>query len=197
MANWRDIILVTLYIIWWPSSRIFNLTVYLIVYLLAPVWTLISFILLPFIHLAQTIFNIITFPFSVQWLERIEVLPSNCVAGSKMLTWLKTLYVYLGTAALVGCLTGAIIFAIFKFISSSLNIDSAIVPQPKDRVRSAAEFRAARREKREEIDEHLPMPTPVVLKKIPGSRRKGLLSQAIVEEEDSDFWSVLVLFWVW
>jgi hypothetical protein len=86
MANWRDIILVTLYIIWWPSSRIFNLTVYLIVYLLAPVWTLISFILLPFIHLAQTIFNIITFPFSVQWLERIEVLPSNCVAGSKMLT---------------------------------------------------------------------------------------------------------------
>lgn len=106
-----------------------------------------------------------------------------------MLTILQTLYVYLGTAALVGCMTGAIIFVLFKFMSSSLNIDSAIVPQPRERSRTAVEYRAARREKKEEeesLDYSTPS-TPVVLKKIPGSRSKGLLSQAIIEEEDSDF----------
>jgi hypothetical protein len=105
-----------------------------------------------------------------------------------MLTILQTLYVYLGTAALVGCMTGAIIFVLFRFISSSLNIDSAIVTQPRERSRTAADYRAARREKKEEepLDYSTPS-TPVVLKKIPGSRSKGLLSQAIIEEEDSDF----------
>jgi len=104
-----------------------------------------------------------------------------------MLMWPQTLYVYLGTAALIGGLTGAVIFAIFKFISASLNIDSTAVPPPKERVRSAAEFPSAQREKREEKIEFPPAPVPVVLKKMPGSRRKGLLSQAIMEEEDSDF----------
>ncbi|KAH5436307.1 hypothetical protein HBI47_074490 [Parastagonospora nodorum] len=166
MPNWRDILLVSLFIIVWPITKLFHV----ILFLLAPIWTLVSFILLPFNHLAQTIYSIVTLPFSVKWLERIE-----------------TLYVYLGTAALIGGLTGAVIFAIFKFISASLNIDSTVVPPPKERVRSAAEFRAAQREKREEKIDFPPAPTPVVLKKMPGSRRKGLLSQAIMEEEDSDF----------
>jgi hypothetical protein len=69
MANLRAILLVSLYVIWWPLSKLFNG----IVFLLAPIWTLVSFILLPFIHLAHTIINIVTFPFRVQWLERIEV----------------------------------------------------------------------------------------------------------------------------
>lgn len=75
MANWRGILLVSLYIIWWPFSKLLNG----IVLLLTPVWTLVSFILLPFTHLAQTFFTVMTFPFSVQWLERIEVFSSFIV----------------------------------------------------------------------------------------------------------------------
>jgi hypothetical protein len=97
------------------------------------------------------------------------------------------LYIYLGTAALIGCMTGAVMFIIFKIVSSGLNIDSAIVPQPQHRSRTAAEFGAARREKKEDSLNFSPSSTPVVLKKVSGSRRKGLLSQAIMEEEDSDF----------
>jgi hypothetical protein len=83
--------------------------------------------------------------------------------------------------------TGAVVFIIFKLISSSLSIDSAIVPRPQEPSRTAAEFRAARREKKEDSMDFSGQPTPVVLKRVPGSRRKGLLSQAIIEEEDSDF----------
>lgn len=70
MASWHDILIVSLFIIIWPITKLFHL----IVFLLAPIWTLVSFVLLPFVHLAQTIYNIITLPFSVKWLERIEVL---------------------------------------------------------------------------------------------------------------------------
>lgn len=69
MADVRFIIFAVLYILWWPINQILKG----IVFLLTPVWTLVSFILLPFIHLAHIIITIITFPFSVQWLERIEV----------------------------------------------------------------------------------------------------------------------------
>jgi hypothetical protein len=72
MANWRDILLVSLFIIVWPITKLFHV----ILFLLAPIWTLVSFILLPFNHLAQTIYSIVTLPFSVKWLERIEVLQS-------------------------------------------------------------------------------------------------------------------------
>jgi len=75
MANWRHILFVSLFIIIWPMTKLFHL----IVFLLAPIWTLVSFILLPFIHLGQTIYNIITLPFSVKCLERIEVLQSMSV----------------------------------------------------------------------------------------------------------------------
>ena len=84
-------------------------------------------------------------------------------------------------------MTGAVLFIIFKLISSSLNIDSAIVPQQRDQGRTTAEFRAERREKKEQPMDHSPVSTPVVLKRVPGSRRHGLLSQAIIEEEESDF----------
>jgi hypothetical protein len=104
-----------------------------------------------------------------------------------MLTQLQTLYIYLGTAALIGCLTGVVIFIIFKLISSTLNIDSAIIPQPQDRARTTAEFRAARLEKKQDARDLSPASTPIVVKRVPGSRKKGLLSQAIMEEEDSDF----------
>jgi hypothetical protein len=69
MAGIRLITLTVLYIIWWPIYHILRA----IVFVLTPIWTLLSFILLPFIHLAQATFNVITFPFRGKWLDRIEV----------------------------------------------------------------------------------------------------------------------------
>jgi hypothetical protein len=97
---------------------------------------------------------------------------------------LQTLYVFLGTAGLIGCLTGGIIFTVYKFLSSSLNIDGTIA---REKGRTTAGYRAQRRVKREDMVDHSPRATPVVLKKVAGPRRRGLLSQAIIEEEDSDF----------
>jgi hypothetical protein len=99
----------------------------------------------------------------------------------------QTLYVYLGTAGLIGCITGTILFVIFRSLSSTLNIDAPIVPKQREKGRTAAEYRAARRVNKEDSIDHSPSATPVVLKKVPGPRRRGLLSQAIIEEEDSDF----------
>jgi hypothetical protein len=100
---------------------------------------------------------------------------------------LQTLYVFLGIAALVGCITGTTLFVIFKFLSSTLSIDASIVPDKPAETRTAAQYRAARRAKKEEAVQLSPTVTPVALKKPAGPRRRGLLSQAIIEEEDSDF----------
>ena len=62
------------------------------------------------------------------------------------------------------------------------------MPKKPQRGRTTAEYRSARREKREEESGLSSTPvTPAVLKKMSGPRRRGLLSQAIIEEEDSDF----------
>ena len=84
-------------------------------------------------------------------------------------------------------MTGVILFAIFKFLSSTLSIDAPIVPEKRTEMRTPAQYRADRRIKKEEPVHHSPSPTSVVLKKSTGPRRRGLLSQAIIEEEDSDF----------
>ncbi|KAI4678911.1 uncharacterized protein J4E88_006199 [Alternaria novae-zelandiae] len=154
------------HVIWFPINKLINL----VVILLLPFYNVITFVLLPFIHLGQSIIRVLSIPFSVKWLERIE-----------------TLYVYFGTASLIGCITGTIIFVIFRFLSSTLKIDAPIVPKEPEQGRTAAEYRAARRVKKEEPIDHSPSVTPVVLKKVAGPRRRGLLSQAIIEEEDSDF----------
>jgi hypothetical protein len=56
-------------IIWWPITKLIHLTIIL----LSPFYNIITFILLPFIHLGGTILQLITLPFTVKWLERIEV----------------------------------------------------------------------------------------------------------------------------
>jgi hypothetical protein len=176
-------------IIWWPITKLINLTIILLI----PFYNILAFIVLPLIHLEGAILRVLSLPFTMKWLERIEVnhkpilLRADVPQGSKEAKCVQTLYVFLGTAGLIGCLTGAIIFAIFKFLSSSLNIDRTIVPEPRETGRTTARYRAQRRVKREEMIDHSPRTTPVVLKKVAGPRRRGLLSQAIIEEEDSDF----------
>ncbi|XP_014554066.1 hypothetical protein COCVIDRAFT_39963 [Bipolaris victoriae FI3] len=151
---------------WWPIAKLITLAVIL----LRPFYLLVTFALLPFIHLAHAIFQLVSLPFTVKWLEQIE-----------------TLYVFLGIAALIGCITGTTLFIMFKFLSSTLRIDAPIVPDKPIETRTAAQYRAERRAKKEEAVHRLPAITPVVLKKPAGPRRRGLLSQAIIEEEDSDF----------
>jgi hypothetical protein len=109
-----------------------------------------------------------------------------CISDSLPSKPLQTLYIYLGTATLIGGLTGGVLFAIYSFLSSSLNIDSAASPTPPKQGRTPAEFQAARREKQQKAVDREP-PTPVLLDKPPSSRRRGLLSQTIDEEEDSDY----------
>jgi len=78
------------------------------------------------------------------------------------------------------------LYFVFRVLSSSLSIDNNI-SKHKGRIgRTTAEFRAARREKQDPMLA-LSLPIPVVVDKMPGRRGRGLLSQTIVEEEDSDF----------
>ena len=103
---------------------------------------------------------------------------NSCFTADSSKT-LQTLYIYLGTATLIGGLTGGALFAVYTFLSSSLNIDPAT--PPANQGRTPAEFQAARREKQKAVRQP---PTPVLLD---SSRRRGLLSQTIDEEEDSDY----------
>lgn len=82
-------------------------------------------------------------------------------------------------------MTGAILYFIFRFLSSSLSIDAGSKEKPR-KGRTTAEFRAARREKQDQMLTPS-LPIPVVVDKAPGRRGRGLLSQTIVEEDDSDF----------
>lgn len=91
---------------------------------------------------------------------------------------LQALYIYLGTATLIGALTGTVLFAIFSFLSSALNID---VATPRAKRRTPAGFRADFKVEHQEKAER---PAPVLEKPLP--RRRGLLSQTI-DGEGSDF----------
>ncbi|KAF2999204.1 hypothetical protein E8E13_000128 [Curvularia kusanoi] len=167
---------------WWPVSKslyalskcIYALQFVLLValrvvlVLLSPIWNVISFLLLPFVHLAKGLFTVVTFPLQVKWLERIE-----------------TLYIYLGTAGLIGCMTGAVLYFIFNLLSSSLSSHATSNPKPR-RSRTAAEFRTEQREKREERLSDYSGPSRVISERTPASKRRDLLSQSIAEEEDSD-----------
>ena len=57
------------HVIWFPINKLINLAVIL----LLPFYNVITFVLLPFIHLGQSIIRVLSIPFSVKWLERIEV----------------------------------------------------------------------------------------------------------------------------
>jgi hypothetical protein len=69
------IVVVTAEFIWWPIGKLINAIIYTTILLLSPFYNVIIFILLPFIHFANAIITVISIPFSVKWLERIEV---NC-----------------------------------------------------------------------------------------------------------------------
>ncbi|KAH9872778.1 hypothetical protein J1614_005172 [Plenodomus biglobosus] len=161
------IIFLVYHILWWPVSRL----IASLIFLLAPFYRVTVFLLLPFNHAGHVLINVLSFPFTVKWLERIE-----------------TLYVYLGTAALIGSITGGILYTIMRVLSSILNIDASAMPKPRQKSRTVAEYRATKAVNKEDVFDQTPAIPPVIIKKVPEfRRRKGLLSSAIIEEEDSDF----------
>ena len=95
------------------------------------------------------------------------------------------MYIYLGSAGLIGCMTGAVLYFIFNVLSSTLNINGSLKAKPR-KPRTAAEFRIEQHEKREELFSGHSSPARVVSDRTPTSKRRGLLSQTIAEEEDSD-----------
>ena len=86
-------------------------------------------------------------------------------------------------------MTGAVVYRLYDFLSSSLSIDAISRVEPR-KGRTAAEFRFARREKQDRtLDAALPTQAKLdrAAGTAPARRGRGLLSQTIVEEEDSDF----------
>ncbi|KAF2181641.1 hypothetical protein K469DRAFT_670699 [Zopfia rhizophila CBS 207.26] len=167
MAETLQTISTVLYYVFLPFIKL----LYAILFVLSPFWTVTQFLLLPFTHLVQTVLNIVLFPFRLHLLDRVE-----------------TIYIYLGIAGLIGFFAGAILYFSFNFLSSTLNIDPAGDANARHEGRTTAEYRAARNKKRQESSDA--SSTPVVLRRGSGSHgRKGLpvLSQTIMEEEESDF----------
>lgn len=85
-------------------------------------------------------------------------------------------------------MTGAVLYFMFNFLSSSLSIDATSRPKLRQG-RTTADFRSARRKKQDRMLAPA-LPTPpnqAVLDRGPERRGRGLLSQTIAEEEDSDF----------
>jgi len=151
---------------WWPLSTLLHA----LVALAAPFYHVAVFVALPLLHAASTAIHIASLPFTVQWLERIE-----------------TLYVYLGTAALIGCITGGVVYTLFGFLSSALHMDAPAVPAAPARRRTATASRAAKAGPKQAPPDRGPAVPPEIVKKVPEFRlRRGLLSSAVIEEEDSD-----------
>lgn len=94
----------------------------------------------------------------------------------------QTLYIYLGIAGLIGCSAGLCLHFAFGFLSTTLNIHDSQPSKALPKQRTAAEYRAARRERKADMG----ISTPPAVKKGSSLRRRGLLSQTIIEEDDSD-----------
>ncbi|KAI9818527.1 MAG: hypothetical protein M1827_000586 [Pycnora praestabilis] len=112
----------------------------------------------------------------------------------RLLAMFESLYIFLGTAAIVGILTGSILHFSSTLLASTLNLDSV----PAREGRTAASVRAARREK---LPQRLDLPALQIgplpklekpmkreytdlLEKDRVRRPDGLLSQTILEEDD-------------
>ncbi|ORX97945.1 hypothetical protein BCR34DRAFT_496483 [Clohesyomyces aquaticus] len=159
-------VVIVLYVVCWPFIKLFQV----LASVLSPFWVVGQFMLLPVTYLVHAILHIILFPFRLQLLEKLE-----------------TIYIYLGIAGLIGCITGAILFLSINILSSMLRIDARAGTQPRHEHagRTAAEFRATRRKRMEDTRENRSTP-PVARISGPSQGRRGVGSQAILKEEDRD-----------
>ncbi|KAF1974646.1 hypothetical protein BU23DRAFT_97116 [Bimuria novae-zelandiae CBS 107.79] len=159
MADVWRIIFTILFYLWWPTSKLLSA----IAFALSPFWALAQFVFLPVAYLAEGIYAILSFPFRLHILERIE-----------------TIYIWVGVAGLIGCIAGAGLFLLFTFITSVFKIDGAAEARSKAKGRTMKEFRAARRGKKEP---HTQSPSGPRIDRVAALRRRGLTAQPILEEE--------------
>lgn len=110
--------------------------------------------------------------------------PLSFVTCSR-LTLPKTLYIYLGIAGLVGIAFGLGLHFLYGLLHSTLRLGS----KPRVWGPTAKEHRAAWRNKKaaKEANESLMYSPSTAMDDISPKRRRGLLSQTIHEEIDSDF----------
>jgi hypothetical protein len=105
------------------------------------------------------------------------------------LTACQTLYIYLGIAALIGVGLGFVVSFIYDFLRKPLGLDE--LPPPQNR--TAKQYRTDKRKRKAKAEAPLMTAgylSPSHLSMSDGTRRrrnKGLLSQTIMEEMDSDY----------
>ncbi|KAF2253906.1 hypothetical protein BU26DRAFT_516174 [Trematosphaeria pertusa] len=163
MADARAILSTVLYCAWWPTSKL----LLAIRAILSPFWAILQFVFLPLIYLVHAILAVILLPFRLHLLERFE-----------------TIYIWLGIASLIGCVTGGALFLLFRILSSALNIDAAAAEsKTRDRGRTAKEYRAARHERKRAAADGFSSSSSTAVHKAAKPDRRGLSSQTIIEEE--------------
>ncbi|KAF2733536.1 hypothetical protein EJ04DRAFT_438922 [Polyplosphaeria fusca] len=154
---------IALYALCWPFLKLARgLAV-----LLSPFWALARFLLLPVTYLATALFTLLSLPFSLNLLDRVE-----------------TIYAFLGIAGLIGCITGALLYFFFDFLSSTLGINDPPDTDAHANGRTVSAHRAARRKRKAEAVNF--RANPAMPSAASPQRRRGLLAQTIIEEEDSD-----------
>ena len=97
-----------------------------------------------------------------------------------MLIQQQTIYVWVGVAGLIGCITGSVLFLVYRFAVSVLKIDGGTVDKSNMGRRTMKEFRAARRGKKEQ---GTGTPSGTRVDKVAALRGRGLMTQPLVEEE--------------
>lgn len=102
----------------------------------------------------------------------------------------QTLYIYLGIAAIVGIALGVFVSFVYNLLRKPLGLDQE--PQPPGR--TAKEYRIEQRKRKAKAEAPLVTAgylSPSYLSMSDGMRKgnrgKGLLSQTIMEEVDSDY----------
>ncbi|TVY14719.1 hypothetical protein LARI1_G006877 [Lachnellula arida] len=159
-------------------------------YILLPIKLLFRALLIllaPVLHLGSYVFTGFILP--LRLLAKFE---------AAWLIWRKTLYIYLGVAAVIGVITGSLLH-IFSTVLISM-FDLAAVPE--DTGRTAASIRAAREQKKLEgaWESSISKSDSARLKKDPSTRKQQtewleselskrrenqfLLGQTIIEEDD-------------
>ncbi|KAI7201732.1 hypothetical protein KC343_g6313 [Hortaea werneckii] len=183
--------------IWWPVGTLLKYIATLTLFLAKLLYWPVGFLLQPVVYLARFILICLLAPF-------------------RLLVKLETLYIYLGTAALVGLTVGLIISLIYGSLSNIIGSNTAPAAAAQSRLRSAKEYRETKKRKKQNrllSDEPPAILSPVLASSpirvaqrdylsagygggggggmsdhVRRSRRfHGLLDQTIMEATDSDF----------
>ncbi|KAF2659076.1 hypothetical protein K491DRAFT_689677 [Lophiostoma macrostomum CBS 122681] len=141
----------------------------------------VAFVLSPFLRIAQFVFLPITYV--IHGIISILLLPLRL----RLLERVETIYIYLGIAGLIGCSAGFMLFIISNVLSSSLRIDGSAEKDPPAKGRTVKSYRQARMREKGFTE---PVLTSTAVKEEARERKRkqrGLLTETIIEEEDSDF----------